>query len=917
MIKKLLSLILSVAFILGCFSTASVSASTIVLTDDDYSKAIEVLGAICPGFPLVESEVASDAKPVTRAEFVASIAMVMNVNVASGVETPFSDVSKKHPYATAINYAANAGLISTVDLFYPDSPVTYSQALKIVMVAAGYGDKAEYTGGFPAGYIKAAKEAGVAQNINLSGTETLTHAQAAQIIFDAAICDMLEVTSFGDSFDYTTTEGKNILSVFKKVYIANGVVEANENTTLTNAENASADDFITVDGINFYAPGFENYIGKNVRLFYGNDNKNTVIIGYENLNKVYNYTNEDYIKISGSNLTVSPANADKDVRYNLEADYSVIYNGKFYGSADYNSVINPTAGSVSLIDNDDNGVIDVVIIKSVEYGIIGSVNEFDEKIYDKYKRNGLLDLTAGGNGKYFAAEADGTAIELHDLEEGDVVGYAVSKDGKLIEIIHYTNRVGGTFDSKTADGKIEVKGNEYQLSSYYTTNVKTLDNIKFGSEIILHLGVGDQVIYVEEFTSSMQYGVFVAAAQTSGISGENLVLIYGTDGVMHEYSVSEKIKFNGNPLTESTVASTLEATEALEPVLRVIKYSLDANGKVNKIFTAVENTIGAQQLLVPITDEARPVLYSRNISEEQGGGTNTGGKLLYKEGTFYPLFHLGATTGVIQVPLSDDYRTSEEYYTSHTSTSLASATNDAENQPFYGYDVHNGTASFVLWTKDGSGATEVGEGGSGIIESVTQGINEEGEPVLVFKAYMNKTWTKFYSKPAYTETEAILKANVEKLQPGDIVQVALNSDNEITALTINFSYIGDDVNGPRYTNPTNDNGNYSAKVVGFETGYILSMANKKAILVRNKSLEDAVSGNYSMINTVATPVNRGTVVFVKFNKSRTTGNITDAVVYTESDVNVAETIYNSGANADYLVQRSRYGAVSLTVIYTN
>jgi len=938
MTKKLLSLILSVAFILGCFSTASVSASSITITDDDYSKAGEALAALCPGFPLIDDEASSDAKPTTRAEFVAAMAMVMGVDVKSGVETPFSDVSAKHQYASAIKYAAQAGLISTVDLFFPESPITYSQALKIAMVAAGYGDKAEYTGGYPIGYIKAAKEAGVAEGINLADTDTLTHAQATQIIFEAAICDMLEISAWGDSFDYSTSEGKNILSVYKKVYMAFGVVEANENTALTNASNDCGEDTITIDGVKFYAPGYENLIGKSARVFYGNDKKNTVIFAYENGNEIVNYTNEDDLSISGLNLTVMPAEGEKDLRYGLESDYSVIYNGKFYGSANYNSVINPTAGSVSLIDNNDNKKIDVIVIKDVEYGIIGSVNEFEEKVYDKYKKGGMLDLS-DSSVKYMVSEDNGAAIELHDLESGFVVGYAVSKDGKLVEIIHYTQRVGGTFDSRTSDGKLELKGKEYQLSSYYTTNVKTLDNIKFGSEIILHLGVGNQVIFIEEFTSGMNYGVFVAAAQTGGLSGKNLVLICGTDGKMQEYAVSEKFKLDGAPVSSSDINAELEGIEGRETVLRVIKYSVNANGEINKIYTATEDGAGLANLLTPVMDESRPVLYSRNTTEETGGSTN--GNVMYKSGTFYPLFHMGSATGVIQVPINEEFRTDENYYVSHTQSSLDSATDGSENQPFFGYDVHNGTAKFILWTKDGAGATEVGEGGSAVIESVTQGINENGEPVKVFKAYMGSTWTKFYSKASYNDTETDLKNTVDALQPGDIVQIALNTNKEITAASVNFSYLGykympnshydskgydissrypningSSLTGKRFTNSANKNNLYSAKVVGFETGYILSMADKKAMLVRNTPIADAVAGTYDVIDTVAAPLTRGSIVFVKFNKSRQTGEVTDAVVYTESDVNVAETIYTAGANADFLVQRSRYNTVAMTVIYT-
>ena len=916
--KRLLSLVLTIAFtfitVFGCFSAISVSASTIVLTDTDYENARAVLGAVCPDYPLTDSEVASDAKPTTRAEFIGAVASVMGVDIKQSAETTFADVDAKHPYSAAIKYAAQAGLINTVDLFYPETPITYSQAIKIVMIAAGYGEKAEYLGGFPVGYIKVANEADVGKNMKLSDNAYLTHDQATKLIFDAAVCDMLEVTSFGSDYTYTVTEGKNILSTYHKVYMAQGVVESNENTSLTSTEPVGGDDYITIDGVNFYAPGKENFIGKSVRVFYGDDKQNTVILAYENGNDVYNYTNEDDLKISGHTLTVMPVDAEKEVRYSLESAYSVIYNGKFYGSANYNSVINPTSGYVTLIDNDDNSKIDVVIIKDVEYGVIKRVNAVEEKIYDKYKQGGTLDL-ANSSVKYFVSKDDGTAITLDALEEDNAVGYAVSKDGTLIEVICYTGKVGGTFDSLTSDGKVEVNGKEYQLSSYYTQNVKSVGGIKFGSEVILHLGVGNQVIYVQEFTSTVKYGVFVAAGQTSGLSGSDIVLIYGTDGVMHEFNVSDKLKVNGSSVSSSEMTSTLKGIESLEATLRVIKYSVNASGELSKIYTAIDNDKGAAALLTPVVDDARPVLYSRNEATDQGN-SSLAGKLMYKSGTFYPLFHMNSSTGVIQVPVSDDYRTSEEYYTAHTQTTLDSATDNIENQPFYGYDVHNGTANFVLWTKDGSGATEVGEGGSAIIESITQGVNENSEPVKVFKAYMNKSWTKIYSKANYNATETSLKETVDKIQPGDIVQIAVNSDKEITAATINFSYLGDDTNGPRYTNPTNKNSLYSAKQVGFETGYVLAMEGKKAVLVRNKEMDDIVAGNYTTINTVAAPIS-GTVVFVKMNRNRSTGVVTDAVVYNQNDTAAIETYFTSGTNADYLVQRSRYNTVSMTVVYTN
>ncbi len=908
--KKLLAFIITIAYtfitVLGCFSAISVSANTIYISDDDYSHAKDILGAICPEMPLSEGEV------TTRADFVTAVAMLLKATKApKGTETGFSDVPATHKYSSYIAFAKNAGLISTVDLFYPDSPITYNQAIKIVMCAAGYGERAEQTGGFPSGYLMAARDANVGQIIEASETDAITHSEAIELIFEAAIADMMEVTSWGDSFDYSITPGKNILSSYHKIYMANGIVDANENTTLIDSVSNIGDETIRINGKTFLAPGYVNLIGRNARVFYDAQNKNKVLFAYANENTEYTYTHDDAINISGTKLTVSPKNGTKDVNYKLKLDYSVIRNGKWYGSADYNTAVNPVSGYVTLVDNDRNNEIDVIIIKDIEYGIVGTVNEFEGKIYDKYKKMGVT-VFSDASTKYSLTRSDGTVVTIDELEDGNCIGIAASKDGLLYEVIHYTNRVGGTYTSRT-DNKIILNGNEYELSDYYINNIKDIDQIKFGSEIILHLGEGNQVIYVQEFSTSLKYGFLVATEQLDGIDKTVNVKLYDEDGTMHALQTSDKLKVNGTKPV-SAIASLNEIV-AKELPLRVVKFSLNAEGKLSAIWSAVKNEDGASALMKTTVDEASPLLYSLNTSAEHGSTTNEG-KLMYKSGTFYPLFHLGSGAGVVQVPINESYRLSDDYYSTYTQSALNTATDGSENQPFYGYDVHNGNASFVLWTKDGSGSTEVGEGGSAIIEAVTDGINEDGEAVKVFKAYMNKTWTKFYSKPEYNATEAALKATVDALQPGDIAQIALNSDNEITAASINFSFIGDSTNGPRYTNPTNKNSLYSAKVVGFESGYILTNENKKAMLARDVEMSDIEAGSYSIINTVATPLS-GTVVFLKFNYERGTTNIASAEVYTEKDVSVAESYFTAGKDADYLVQRSRYNAPSLTVIYTN
>jgi len=918
--KKTLSFIIACIFIMtacmACFPGMGVQASTINLSDSDYENAKKLLTSVCSEFPLDNAEV------TTRAEFVAAVVKALNMPKSTVSDTGFSDVASTDKYAAEISYARGLELISNVDLFYPNVPVTYAQAIKIVMCAAGYGKKAEFQGGFPTGYLAAARQAEVGVGINLGNDDSISHSVAISLIFDAVCTDMMELSSYGTEYDYTVTQGKNILSTYHGIYVATGIMDASEHTGLYGASDTAGEGFIRVNGKNFRGEGYENLIGKNVRVFYKEENKNSIIYAYECANTSYTYTNEDALVLSGNVLTVSPANAEKDVRHSLEEDFAFIYNGKCYGSADYSSLINPTAGFVTLIDNDENKKIDVVVVKEIEYGVVASVNEFEEKIYDRFKKNGMISLGADG-GKYYVSDSEGNALKLYELEPDHVVGYVRSKDGKLCEIIRYTDRVGGAFEGKTADGKIVVAGKEYSLSKYYTDNVKSMDELKLGIDVIVHLGVSGQVIYIQEFSTSLKYGFIMASGQEKGLDGDVKVMICSQDGSVSELSVADKVRYDDGTglatISKNEAKTKLERIASDDILLRVVKYATNADGKLNKLYEAVpySGNVG-DAFLKEKVDESCPILYSDNTQHEASGQT-----VFYKSGVFFPLFHLSPGASILQVPVDETNRLNKDYYTSHTASSLSDYAEDvSENVKCFGYDVDKNGANFVLWTLDGSGGTSVSEeSASGIVESVTTGVNPDGEEVKIIKLYYNKTWAKFYSMPEAeypVGSENTIKA-INTMKPGDIIRISKNSDNEITAAEINFSYSGNTELGipekgivSSYKNQV-----YGGRVAGYVSGYIYSVANKKAMIVRDKTLDEIEKGAFELKNLHAATMASGTVVFVKFNRDRQTGAIKDAVVYTEKDPNVAQSYFSAGKEADFLVQRSRYLSVSLTVVYVD
>ena len=95
----------------------SVYASTVVLNDEDYAKASDVLREIIPAFPLFEGE------SVKRADFVAAVTMLMGKQQSTNTDTGFSDVPADHKYSGNIKYAKDFGLISSADSFSPDNNI--------------------------------------------------------------------------------------------------------------------------------------------------------------------------------------------------------------------------------------------------------------------------------------------------------------------------------------------------------------------------------------------------------------------------------------------------------------------------------------------------------------------------------------------------------------------------------------------------------------------------------------------------------------------------------------------------------------------------------------------------------------------------------------------------------------------------
>lgn len=125
-------------------------------------------------------------RTVTRAQMAVIICRLLEKTENLTASTQFSDVPTNFWANTYISKVAELGIVSGYSngAFCPSNPVTYEQAIKMIVQAVGYGEDATQSGGYPEGFIKIATEAGLLENLTANRSEVLSRADIAIILYN-------------------------------------------------------------------------------------------------------------------------------------------------------------------------------------------------------------------------------------------------------------------------------------------------------------------------------------------------------------------------------------------------------------------------------------------------------------------------------------------------------------------------------------------------------------------------------------------------------------------------------------------------------------------------------------------------------------------------------------------------------------
>lgn len=589
--KKISALVVTLAMIMSCaFSTVSFAATT--FTDLDatniYATAITDLAdkGIINGY--ANEDGTFSFKPdgeITRAEFAKIIAVA---SVPSGYSfaasfSSFTDVAANHWAVPYIEHAVRTGVINGMGdgTFAPESPVTYAQAIKMVVCTLGYGNVITPA---PAGahwaqpYIEMATRLNITLNAFGVTDANATRGLVAQLVYNMNKTTPLVQTGTGaDGQPTYSSGGGSYEESTKNTNKESGQLIAVFETTLSgSSEDLRTDEImLKVDDDEyeiftmgkFEAEELEELLGYEVNVTYTEDSsgdRELATISKDKSNKVYVVDSMDISDVTSTSFEYYDDNAKGGIaKLKINSNMSVLKNNGTIDMDDLAEELYIDSGEITFIDIDGNNVMDVAFVKSYETYFVSSVTKSSGvyTIYDKFDSQRKLildDDTQEITVKLLANNSDKlTDTTLTSIAASSVLSVAVSaSDSDVIEVIISKKTASGsssTSEVKSISGdmtKIKFGTNTVYTSSYYLNIAdQSTQSLSVGDVCTAYLDFTGKLVAVNKTATATNYGYIIkAGTKSSGMDDEDyFVRMYDSSGKLYtDIPVADRgFKLNG------------------------------------------------------------------------------------------------------------------------------------------------------------------------------------------------------------------------------------------------------------------------------------------------------------------------------------------------------------------------------------
>ena len=599
--KRFLSLLIIASML---FSTGFVLAdetNTIVYGVNEMGL-INALG-------IAEYEEADLGRTITRGEFYKIVCLMTGYPETKNSDIIYSDLTNENEYAGYIKTLTKLGMISSFDgKIYPDSAIKSSEAVKLVVNALGYGPMAKSRG-----YETVAAQTDLYEGLKGAPAGELTVGEAVVIVHNALRADlMIETVKPGTTEkEYKIIKDSNLLSETFGVYVIEGVVEGVD-ITRVQGENDVRPYHIEIDGVSLNVGLTGNpyeYLGYEVEAYWRdirNFEPTLIYMSKTSSNEEIIIDTDDIDSLKSGRLEAYTEGNKKTKTYKLKNAIPVVYNGASTGKAFTEDMIEDKTGSVKLLDNDGNGVYDIVFVDIYENYVVSYVDADKMVIYDKFDTSKTICLDNTLDDPYVTVyDESGKEISIASATKNNVVSvYRSADDAYQAYIRAYVSKttVSGEVEStELSENIITVDATEYKLSDDVISRFGSL--IVPGTSVVMTLDVGGKVASVEaDNNTKFSYGYLIGSDTEGALDSKTKFKLYTSDGEFIEvYGASniyiDGIKYKNHDEAIKTVLKTVSKTIFGEETpetseATVVRYALNSLGELSVIDTPVNGTTG-------------------------------------------------------------------------------------------------------------------------------------------------------------------------------------------------------------------------------------------------------------------------------------------------------------------------------------
>ena len=631
----------------------------------------------------------------------------------------FADYDSKYDKIGSVNLAADLGFMGEYDdgKFCPDVDVNYEDVCVSVVKGLGYEMEVESIGGSVDSYIFMANKLGLLKGVSGEKGYPIVASSAVKMLDNALDVQLLGKVVGSKEDKYK--KGETVLDAIFNLKRGEGIVTSDSRTSLTT-EDSVAEGRIAIDNVTYYYSEYtEGLVGYKVRYYVSSkDTKTIVYLGKIN-NKIQTINFDDITDYSNRTYYYTVANG-KEREWVIPKDCAVIYNGVTitdgYAS---NLPMYTEDGSLTLINNDSDAEVDVLLIEAYTDFFVGYIDNTAQIIYNYYDPDDIISLKDYDRVELF--DNYGSETTLAKMAPNNVLSIARTPDGKSIRIevcdSNVEDKINGMY---TKDGKVTFTIGEVD---YKVSSICDVSELTVGFAGVFYLNRKDKIVGFEE-KLLMPTGYMINAALDYGLDNTVKIKMLTASGEIQEFKCASKVTIVGEN--------------------EDVKVDGD---KLYKILLNNESEVKSQPVLYDVNDKDEitsldlvghsPRLRETNKIQSDGVQYISGGSCFSDGKTF-----LNSSVLIFYVPMNHKYD-DEDYGVIYRSDLQNDGKYSSATLPLYTYQVDGSQLGSDIMVIDESFRSHIGS--LGIVESITQTIDNE-EPSYILTVFQYGNLNTYYMR---------------------------------------------------------------------------------------------------------------------------------------------------------------------------